>query len=53
MCRKEIPVDFIEQPQLVEQIQNADAPEGYDGRYQWFYEGRNGKCKLSCSQIQT
>ncbi|KAF7269710.1 hypothetical protein GWI33_017230 [Rhynchophorus ferrugineus] len=42
MCRKEIPVDFIEQPQLVEQIQNTDASEGYDGIYQWFYEGRNG-----------
>lgn len=40
MCRREIPVEFLDHPQLVYSIQETGATT--DG-YQWFYEGRNGK----------
>uniref|UniRef100_A0A1Y1MDW2 E3 ubiquitin-protein ligase n=1 Tax=Photinus pyralis TaxID=7054 RepID=A0A1Y1MDW2_PHOPY len=39
MCRQEIPRDFIEHPKL---LHGPEAVEGFDGGYQWFYEGRNG-----------
>ena len=42
MCRQEIPRDFIEQPNLLEKPQQTEVAEGFDGGYQWFYEGRNG-----------
>ncbi|ENN75063.1 hypothetical protein HUJ04_001217 [Dendroctonus ponderosae] len=42
MCRQEIPVDFIEQPRLLQTPQPQDLAEAFDGGYQWFYEGRNG-----------
>jgi E3 ubiquitin-protein ligase RNF146 len=42
MCRQEIPRDFIEQPNLLERPQQTETHEGFDGGYQWFYEGRNG-----------
>lgn len=40
MCRHEIPSDFLEHPKIVEL---ASAYEEFEGGYQWFYEGRNGK----------
>lgn len=41
MCRRDIPVEFLDHPQLLYKIEdNAATTE--DG-YQWFYEGRNGK----------
>lgn len=40
MCRRDIPVEFLDHPQLVYSIQETSATE--DG-YQWFYEGRNGE----------
>lgn len=42
MCRQEIPRDFIEQPNLLQITQITDTSDGFDGGYQWFYEGRNG-----------
>jgi len=46
MCRQEIPVDYLQNPEL---LSNADLELGSgrgfeeDGQYwQWFYEGRNG-----------
>lgn len=39
MCRQEIPRDFIEHPKL---LHGPEPVEGFDGGYQWFYEGRNG-----------
>lgn len=41
MCRRDIPVEFLDHPELVYKIQDA-GPTTDDG-YQWFYEGRNGK----------
>lgn len=43
MCRQEIPRDFIEHPNLL-QVPQSEGTEGFDGGYQWFYEGRNGRC---------
>lgn len=43
MCRQEIPRDFIDQPKLLLPPQTNEQAEGFDGGYQWFYEGRNGK----------
>ncbi|XP_030750414.1 E3 ubiquitin-protein ligase RNF146 isoform X2 [Sitophilus oryzae] len=42
MCRQEIPRDFVDQPQLLQDVELSDSSEGFDGGYQWFYEGRNG-----------
>lgn len=47
MCRQEIPRDFIEHPNLLQAPHN-ESVEGFDGGYQWFYEGRNGKQFLQC-----
>lgn len=43
MCRQEIPRDFIDQPNLLQRPVSMDNAQGFDGGYQWFYEGRNGK----------
>lgn len=45
MCRQEIPRDFIEHPNLL-QAPQCEIVEGFDGGYQWFYEGRNGGLNL-------
>ncbi|XP_050292738.1 E3 ubiquitin-protein ligase RNF146-like [Anthonomus grandis grandis] len=42
MCRQEIPRNFVDQPTLLEALLSTDETEGFDGGYQWFYEGRNG-----------
>ncbi|KAJ8919659.1 hypothetical protein NQ315_006187 [Exocentrus adspersus] len=42
MCRQEIPRDFIDQPNLLHRPAPVENPQGFDGGYQWFYEGRNG-----------
>ncbi|XP_018577302.1 E3 ubiquitin-protein ligase rnf146 [Anoplophora glabripennis] len=42
MCRQEIPRDFIDQPNLLQLPVSLDNAQGFDGGYQWFYEGRNG-----------
>lgn len=42
MCRQEIPRDFVEQPHLLQRPEPLEPSEGFDGGYQWFYEGRNG-----------
>lgn len=46
MCRRDIPVEFLDHPELVYKIQDAGATTE-DG-YQWFYEGRNGKFGEKC-----
>lgn len=43
MCRQEIPSDFLEHPKLLDIPDHKDIGEEFDGGYQWFYEGRNGK----------
>lgn len=43
MCRQEIPRDFIDQPNLLAPARTPEVTESFDGGYQWFYEGRNGK----------
>lgn len=40
MCRREIPPEFLDHPQLVHGVAKTKSTE--DG-YQWYYEGRNGK----------
>lgn len=42
MCRREIPPEFLDHPQLVYGVQDTKTATTEDG-YQWFYEGRNGK----------
>ncbi|KAG8196792.1 hypothetical protein JTE90_027513 [Oedothorax gibbosus] len=39
MCRQEIPVNFLDNPQLVAETLSTVA---FEDKYQWFYEGRNG-----------
>lgn len=40
MCRREIPIEFLDHPHLLYKIEETP-PTSEDG-YQWFYEGRNG-----------
>lgn len=42
MCRREIPPEFLDHPQLVHGIQDLCKTKSTDDGYQWFYEGRNG-----------
>jgi len=42
MCRQDIPVDFLQHPQLLDRTQLERESALEDG-YQWFYEGRNGE----------
>uniref|UniRef100_A0A2L2YD22 E3 ubiquitin-protein ligase n=1 Tax=Parasteatoda tepidariorum TaxID=114398 RepID=A0A2L2YD22_PARTP len=39
MCRQEIPSNYLDNPQLIE---NTPSKVAFEGSYQWFYEGRNG-----------
>jgi hypothetical protein len=47
MCRQEIPTDYFEKPVLVAQSNTEKDSTAFDDGYQWFYEGRNGKCKAA------
>uniref|UniRef100_T1GAJ4 E3 ubiquitin-protein ligase n=1 Tax=Megaselia scalaris TaxID=36166 RepID=T1GAJ4_MEGSC len=42
MCRREIPPEFLDHPQLVNGIQDICNTKATEDGYQWFYEGRNG-----------
>ncbi|XP_055841239.1 E3 ubiquitin-protein ligase rnf146 isoform X2 [Episyrphus balteatus] len=42
MCRREIPPEFLDHPQLVNGIQDICKTKTTEDGYQWFYEGRNG-----------
>ncbi|XP_073843021.1 ring finger protein 146 [Musca autumnalis] len=42
MCRREIPPEFLDHPQLVNGIEDICSTKATDDGYQWFYEGRNG-----------
>ncbi|XP_023293344.2 E3 ubiquitin-protein ligase RNF146 [Lucilia cuprina] len=42
MCRREIPPEFLDHPQLVNGIEDICTTKATDDGYQWFYEGRNG-----------
>uniref|UniRef100_A0A1A9WCX4 E3 ubiquitin-protein ligase n=1 Tax=Glossina brevipalpis TaxID=37001 RepID=A0A1A9WCX4_9MUSC len=42
MCRREIPVEFLNHPQLVNGIEGICSTKATEDGYQWFYEGRNG-----------
>lgn len=46
MCRREIPAEFLDHPQLVNGIDDICATRATEDGYQWYYEGRNGKCIL-------
>lgn len=40
MCRKEIPVQFLRNPQLLSDVE--DQTEEVESTYTWYYQGRNG-----------
>lgn len=45
MCRHEIPPDYLEHPQLLEELEShseGQKEESSQEEYRWFYEGRNG-----------
>ncbi|XP_052845070.1 uncharacterized protein LOC128257878 isoform X2 [Drosophila gunungcola] len=42
MCRREIPVEFLDHPQLVNGIEDICTTRATEDGYQWYYEGRNG-----------
>ncbi|XP_050335587.1 E3 ubiquitin-protein ligase rnf146 isoform X1 [Bactrocera neohumeralis] len=42
MCRREIPPEFLDHPDLVNGIDDICATKSTEDGYQWFYEGRNG-----------
>ncbi|EDV97576.1 GH14620 [Drosophila grimshawi] len=42
MCRREIPAAFLDNPQLVNGIDDICATRATEDGYQWYYEGRNG-----------
>lgn len=42
MCRRDIPPEFLDHPQLVNGIDELKKSLSADEGYQWFYEGRNG-----------
>ncbi|XP_017107785.2 uncharacterized protein Rnf146 isoform X4 [Drosophila bipectinata] len=42
MCRREIPAEFLDHPQLVNGIEDICATRATEDGYQWYYEGRNG-----------
>ncbi|KAL5293488.1 RNF146 family protein [Megaselia abdita] len=42
MCRREIPPEFLDHPQLVNGIQDICNTKTTEDGYQWFYEGRYG-----------
>ncbi|XP_037934350.1 E3 ubiquitin-protein ligase rnf146 isoform X2 [Teleopsis dalmanni] len=42
MCRREIPPEFLDHPQLVNGIDDICTTKSTEDGYQWFYEGRNG-----------
>lgn len=46
MCRRDIPAEFLDHPQLVNGIDDLKKTLLSDEGYQWFYEGRNGKMML-------
>lgn len=45
MCRRPIPPEFLDHPQLVYGVQENRNSATDDG-YQWFYEGRNGMLQI-------
>lgn len=42
MCRREIPLEFLDRPQLVNGIEDFCKLACDDEGFQWFYEGRHG-----------
>lgn len=50
MCRHEIPVDYLEHPDLVPSTSTETAQQSLEGGYQWFYEGHNGKLEININQ---
>ncbi|XP_037720269.1 uncharacterized protein LOC119553743 isoform X2 [Drosophila subpulchrella] len=42
MCRREIPAEFLDHPQLVNGIEDICTTRATEDGYQWYYEGRNG-----------
>ncbi|KAK3925808.1 E3 ubiquitin-protein ligase RNF146 [Frankliniella fusca] len=41
MCRQDIPLDYLDHPQLLE-VPTQTEKEAFEDGYQWFYEGRSG-----------
>ncbi|XP_015044043.1 uncharacterized protein Rnf146 isoform X4 [Drosophila pseudoobscura] len=41
MCRREIPAEFLDNPTLVNGIEDIWATRATEDGYQWYYEGRN------------
>ncbi|XP_039489534.1 E3 ubiquitin-protein ligase rnf146 isoform X2 [Drosophila santomea] len=42
MCRREIPAEFLDHPQLVNGIEDICTTRATEDGFQWYYEGRNG-----------
>uniref|UniRef100_A0A0A9Y6H3 E3 ubiquitin-protein ligase n=1 Tax=Lygus hesperus TaxID=30085 RepID=A0A0A9Y6H3_LYGHE len=42
MCRRPIPRNYLETPDLLEIPMPASAPSGDEEEFHWFYEGRHG-----------
>lgn len=53
MCRREIPPEFLDHPQLVNGIEDICTTKATDDGYQWFYEGRNGKHYIMLSVLNS
>jgi len=47
MCRREIPAEFLDHPQLVNGIEDICTTRATEDGYQWYYEGRNGEYDYS------
>lgn len=43
MCRREIPTEYLNHPNLINGINDIAMTKATEDGYQWFYEGRNGK----------
>ncbi|KRK02363.1 uncharacterized protein Dyak_GE22479, isoform B [Drosophila yakuba] len=41
MCRREIPAEFLDHPQLVNGIEDICTTRATEDGFQWYYEGRN------------
>lgn len=42
MCRQDIPLDYLDHPNLLD-VNAQPEKEAFEDGYQWFYEGRSGK----------
>ena len=52
MCRMQIPSDYFDHPVLIQKTSLDEAcSENDTAKYQWYYEGRNGKDITNCKKF--